>query len=346
VEFPLIGTSVPFVRAVSKIEIVAASEGSVLISGETGTGKELVARSIHAQSRRSSGTMVAVNCGALPDTLFESEIFGFERGAFTGANARKTGLIAEAARGTLFLDEIDSLTPRAQVSLLRVLQDQRYRPLGATRECQADIRLIAASNVQLDKLIQEGRFRADLYYRVAVFTLCIPPLRERQEDIPLLIEYFISKFAPADKVPQLSESARRALLAYHWPGNVRELENVMQRAVWMASDKLITADSLGLGGDDDAREPELQPGIVPDAQEMMLNGEEVAPNGEAASFRMEKQRVIQNFEREYLTRLMTLYDGNVSRAARSAKKERRDLGKLLKRYALDPKKFNKAQSRI
>ncbi len=317
----LIGNAPPFVRATAKIPMVARAEGTTLIMGETGTGKELIAWAIHRMGQRAKSPFVAVNCGAFVETLFESEIFGHERGAFTDANTKRSGLIAQASGGTLFMDEVDSLVPRAQVALLRVLQDRTYRTLGSTCEQQVNVRFIAATNTPLDGLIQEGKFRADLYYRLSVFTICLPPLRERKEDILDLAEHFIDKYCSTVVIrPRLSEAAMRVLLEYRWPGNVRELENTIQRAVFMAEGPLIEPESLGIPGQD---------GPISALSDAL----------EEQSYKAQKRRVIETFEREYLTRLMIAHAGNVSQAARAAGKERRDLGKLLKRHRLNPKLF-------
>jgi two-component system, NtrC family, response regulator GlrR len=300
---------------------LASAEGTVLISGETGTGKELVARAIHGMSRRAASPFVAVNCGSLMDTLFESELFGHERGAFTDAHARRPGLIAQAAGGTLFLDEADTLTSRGQVALLRALQDRSFRPLGSTSEQRVDLRFLAATNARLDRMVEGGAFRADLYYRLCVFSVTLPALRDRREDILPLAYHFLRKHASSPgPVADLSADAVEALLAWDWPGNVRELESAMVRAMSVARDGVIAAGDLGL------------PGLAGGAGTAQVTG---APR----TFKIQKRRILEVFERQYLVRLMTEHRGNVSRAARAAGKERRDLGKLLKRHGLDPRQF-------
>jgi DNA-binding NtrC family response regulator len=318
----LIGTAPAFREVLARLPTVAQAEAPVLITGETGTGKELVARAVHALSARAERPFVAVNCGALMDTLLESELFGHERGAFTDAHARRPGLISEAARGTLFLDELDTLTPRAQVALLRFLQDQRYRALGSTVEQRADVRFVAATNAQLEGLVRAGAFRADLYYRVSVFAVNLPPLRERREDIVPLAEHLIAKYEGRSG-PVLTAEAEAALLACEWPGNVRELESAIVRALPVAQGGRIEPRDLGL------------PGWPRGVSAAMA----IEPAERTGSYKAQKRRMLEAFERQYLTQLMIEQGGNVSRAARAAGKERRDLGKLLKRYGFAPGQF-------
>jgi two-component system response regulator PilR (NtrC family) len=215
------------------IETIAKTNSTVLITGESGTGKDLVARAVHYNSLRREHPFVALNCGGVPETLLESELFGHMRGAFTGADSNKKGLIEVAEKGTIFLDEIGEMNQSMQVKLLRVLQDRRFRRLGGTEETQADIRVIAATNQDLQKMVADGRFREDLYYRINVIQVHLPPLRDRREDVPMLAEHFLAKYAQGvDKpVKGISHEAQSLLAVYPWPGNVRELENVMERAV-------------------------------------------------------------------------------------------------------------------
>jgi two-component system response regulator PilR (NtrC family) len=218
----------------------------VLITGESGTGKDLVARAIHVHSLRRDAPFVAVNCGGLPETLLESELFGHMRGAFTGADTTRKGLMETAEHGTIFLDEIGEMNATMQVKLLRVLQDKRFRRLGGNDEIQADIRVIAATNQDMTDAVAGGRFREDLYYRINVIPLHLPPLRERREDVPLLAEHFLAKYAEAmgKQVARIVPDATALLEAYAWPGNVRELENAMERAVALAGGDEVTAASL------------------------------------------------------------------------------------------------------
>nr|WP_320113974.1 sigma 54-interacting transcriptional regulator [uncultured Desulfuromonas sp.] len=214
------------------ITAVAASSSTVLIQGETGTGKELVARAIHSISDRAAQPFIAVNCGALPDTLLESELFGHKKGAFTGAVADKPGRFAAAGRGTLFLDEIGEISPALQVRLLRVLQEHQFEPLGSTRSEPCHARILAATNRNLEHMVEEGEFRRDLFYRIQVVQIDLPPLRQRMEDLPLLVDHFIQRFNQLQhkNITSVTPAALSALMAHHWPGNVRELENVVERA--------------------------------------------------------------------------------------------------------------------
>ena len=215
----LVGNSPTFVQAIIQVPIIAKTEAAVLICGETGTGKELVARAIHYLSQRAEAAFVAVNCGALPESLLEDELFGHERGAFTDAHARREGLIMQVERGTLFLDEVDALSSKAQVELLRVLQEKKLRPIGSTAERNCDVRVVAATNVSLEQLVKSKAFRVDLYYRICVFTIRLPALAERKDDIPAMVEHFLAKHTPPDRGPlSVSPTAYSALLSWEWPG--------------------------------------------------------------------------------------------------------------------------------
>ncbi len=228
------------------IRRVARSTSTVVIRGESGSGKELVARAIHDLSQRRDRPFLSVNCAALPETLMEAELFGYERGAFTGAVTTKEGRIELAHRGTLFLDEIGTLSPALQSKLLRVLEERTLTRLGGRRTIKVDFRLLTATNEDLEELVRKGRFREDLYYRIHVVPLLVPPLRERVEDIPLLIDYFIKVYCASNHIPakRIDDDAMQALKRYPWPGNVRELENVVQRMVLMTDDPLITLKSV------------------------------------------------------------------------------------------------------
>ena len=232
----IIGASPAFRRMMTLVDQVAGSSATVLVQGESGAGKELVASAIHERSRRRAGPFIAVNCAALPETLLESELFGYERGAFTGAAGRKEGRFELADGGTLFLDEVADLSPVTQPKILRVLQEGEFDRLGGTRSIKIDVRLVAASNQDLAQLVKERRFREDLFYRLNVITVHVPPLRERREDIPLLAQHFLRVYAAKNnrRLDGLSDDALRRLEAYAWPGNVRELENVIERGVVLA----------------------------------------------------------------------------------------------------------------
>jgi DNA-binding NtrC family response regulator len=319
----LVGGAPVFLQAISQLPAVSKSEAAVMIRGETGTGKELVARAIHYMSGRAAYPFVALNCGSLTDTLLEDELFGHERGAFTGAHARRDGLIAQAKNGTLFLDEVDALSLKAQIDLLRVLQDKRFRAIGSAVERQADVRILAASNASLEQAIRNSTFRTDLYYRLCIFTVSLPPLRERKEDVLLLAAHFLEKHALDDKPGlRLSPAACAALVAWSWPGNVRELENAVLRAIHLCQTDSIEIPDLGLHANHD-QSPHTG----------------ANPAGGEHSFSAAKRRAIALFEREYLTRLMAEQEGNISQAARAAGKDRSDLGKLLKKHRLDAKVF-------
>jgi two-component system response regulator PilR (NtrC family) len=242
----MIGRSDSMVAVFKLIETVAATTSTILVTGESGTGKELVARAIHFNSPRRERPFVALNCGALPETLLESELFGHMRGAFTGAATNKKGLIELAERGTVFLDEIAEMTPMVQVKLLRVLQERRFRRLGGLEEVEADIRIIAATNQDLGQMVSEGRFREDLFYRINVIPIHLPPLRERREDIALLADHFLARYREqmAKNISGISREAVRLLESYGWPGNIRELENVIERAVALETAPVILPDTL------------------------------------------------------------------------------------------------------
>lgn len=286
----------------------------VLIEGETGTGKELAARALHYQGPRRGKAFVPVNCGALPETLFENELFGHARGAFTDARTDQAGLIQLAEGGTLFLDEIDALPLKAQVSLLRFLQDQRYRPLGARREQVADVRVVAASNQPLTERVEVGAFRPDLLYRLRLLHLRLPSLRERPGDAALLAAHFADmasrKFGGQPR--PLSARSRDWFDRYDWPGNVRELEYLVYQAYL-----------VGNGDEIDVPPPES------------LAGEAGDPALEAGSYQCAKAHAIAEFEQRFLTRVMRSTGGNVSEAARQIGTERRYLGRLLKKHGIE-----------
>ncbi len=241
----ILGKSAKMQEIFSIVQRIARTMSTVLISGESGTGKELIARAIHYNSDRR-GKFVSINCGALPETLLESELFGHERGAFTGAIREKRGLFHEADRGTIFLDEIGETSTAMQIKLLRVLQDRIVRRVGSNVEAEVDVRVIAATNRDLSESIREGTFREDLFYRINVIPITLPPLRQRKEDIPLLVDHFIEKFSAKMGVPRprISSDAMRAIEKYHWPGNVRELENVIERMIALETADVLTTKSL------------------------------------------------------------------------------------------------------
>ena len=244
----MVGTSAALGRVLAQVEQVASTDAPVLLLGETGTGKDLVARALHERSRRRERPLVTVNCAALPATLVESELFGYEKGAFTGALQRTVGRFEVAHGGSLFLDEIGELPLEVQAKLLRVLQTGEFERLGSSKTVKGDVRLIAATNRDLEREVREGRFRADLYYRLSVFPITLPPLRDRREDVPLLVWHFVVRRQAAlgRDVKRVPERLMRAFTAYDWPGNVRELENVVERALIMTSGATLAADPVFL----------------------------------------------------------------------------------------------------
>lgn len=320
----IIGRSEAMVSVFRLIETIAPTSSTVLITGESGTGKELAARAIHAQSLRRDRPFVAVNCGALTETLLESELFGHMRGAFTGAATNKKGLVEVADRGTIFLDEVSEMSPVMQVKLLRVLQERRFRRVGGTEEVQADIRVVAATNRDLAALVAEGRFREDLYYRINVIPLHLPPLRERREDIRLLAEHFVARFAAqmGKPVTGISAAAVACLEAYPWPGNIRELENALERAVALEATPTILPESLP--------EPVREGGarvlsLVPRAEA----SRPVLPDG---GFDLERH--VRAIEREYIAEALRRANGVKVRAAEMLGMSFRSFRYYLKKYNL------------
>lgn len=310
----LIGESELFVEQVQKIPRIAACEANVLISGETGTGKELYARAIHYSSPRAGRPFMPVNCGAIPPDLVENELFGHERGAFTSAITLQTGLIEEANGGTLFLDEIDCLPPFAQVKLLRFLQEKEYRPLGSPRPRHADVRVIAASNANLEEAVGNGKVRRDLFYRLNIIALALLPLRERPEDILLLARHFLEKYArEMDKeIPQLEPKAMEMLLNHSWPGNVRELEHAIERATVLSQENVIRIEDLISG---------------------------LPALGVRQSLQQAKAKQIARFEKTYIQSLLRACCGNISKAARVAQKNRRAFWQLIQKHQIDVESF-------
>ncbi|MGM0670067.1 MAG: sigma-54-dependent transcriptional regulator, partial [Gemmatimonadota bacterium] len=301
---PIIGESPAMKRILEMIRTVAETDSTVVILGESGTGKEIVARTIHAQSKRRFAPIVAVNCGAIPETLLESELFGHEKGSFTGAQYRRKGKIELAHGGTLFLDEIGDITPKMQIDLLRVLESRTFTRLGGNKEIHSDFRLVCATNQNLEKLVKEGEFREDLYYRIKVFSLEIPPLRERADDILPLARHFVTKYArsmgKAEK--EISPAAAEVLEGYRWPGNVRELENAIERAM-----------VVGQGG-------EIRP------QDLPLRVEENGPSGETTS--------LEAMEKDHIHRVLREMDWNVTQSAKVLGIDRATLYNKMKKYGI------------
>jgi DNA-binding NtrC family response regulator len=326
----LIGASPVFRAMLVQLRRITASDAPVLIEGETGCGKELAARAIHYGGARHAGPFVPINCGALPDHLLEAELFGHERGAYTDAKSARRGLVAEANGGTLFLDEVDALSTKAQVALLRFLQDQRYRPLGSTRELTTDVRLVAATNRSLDEAAQQGHFRSDLMYRLKILHLELPNLASRHGDAVLLARHFAASFsAQYGLATKMFDDATLAWIDGHpWRGNVRELESWVHRAMLMADGPTISHHAAG--------------SVLARAAGIDVPSEAVGlPQGVATdNFNDAKAAAVRAFERDYVLRLLRQTQGNVTRAAQIAGKERRAFGKLLKKHGIDRAGFD------
>jgi DNA-binding NtrC family response regulator len=338
----LLGESAAFVRMLERIERFARCDATVLIDGETGTGKELAARAIHYRSGRGDGPFIPINCGSLPDALIGSELFGHSRGAFTDAREARQGLIAQAEGGTLFLDELETLSPRAQVALLRFLQDHEYRPLGAGRPHRANVRVIGATNADLAELARRAEFRQDLLYRLDVLTLDVPPLRERDDDAIILARHFLHTLSVRYQRPgaSLHPNALAALLAHDWPGNVRELENLIHRE-FLLTDHL-ELQLYALCRASSARQRSASPRRHNDALCVDALTPALATPAPPA-FREAKARAIADFEKEYVRNLLAQANGNVSLAARLAGKERSRFNRLVRKYQLEPREFKSAQ---
>jgi DNA-binding NtrC family response regulator len=323
----MIGESIEMQEVYRLIEQFAETEVDVLILGETGTGKELVARSIHAQSRRRQNRYMPIDCGAIPEGLLENELFGHERGAFTGAGSRSPGLLEIADKGTFFLDEIGDLSPVLQAKLLRTLQERRLRRVGGVEEIEVDIRVIAATSKDIDDEVAQKRFRPDLFYRINVGRIVVPALRKRPSDIPLLVEHFIACYAPemGKDIAEVTPDAMEVLSRYAWPGNVRQLQNVVKRAIAVSD-----AEVLGVSE-------------LPD--EIVVSGQS-KPDGDLGSrsthgfFACRNQHMI-DFERKFLTELLAATDGDITRAAQSAQLPRGTLYRILAKYDLKPRDYRR-----
>jgi DNA-binding NtrC family response regulator len=326
----LVGQSPAFRRALDLIGRVSACDETVLVCGETGTGKELAGRAIHYLGSRRDHPFVPVNCGGIPDTLLESELFGHERGAFTDARDRRQGLLAEARGGTLFLDEVEAMSARAQVVLLRFLQDQRFRPLGSSGMLTADVRIVAATNADLEQLVRRNQFRRDLLFRLSVLIVPLPPLRERAGDPTLLAQTFLDRFSETYHRPpkRLTAASIDWLGRHDWPGNVRELESLILREYLVGK-----GEDIDLAGAAPAHPSRLGDEVAADGADASNAG------GSPRPFRQAKASAVCEFERAYLTDLLRRTGGNLSLAARRAEKDRTTLKRLLRRHGIDPSAF-------
>ncbi|MFH1081024.1 MAG: sigma-54 dependent transcriptional regulator [Pseudomonadota bacterium] len=316
-EYELTGNSAPVIELKEMISLVAPTNAWILIMGENGTGKELVARSIHRQSRRVVKPFVEVNCAAIPEDLIESELFGHERGAFTGATMKKRGKFDLAHEGTIFLDEVADMSLKAQAKILRILQEKKFERVGGTKLIPTDVRVLAATNKDLEKEMEEGRFRQDLFYRLNVIPLRIAPLRERKEDIPLLVERFLTEFSikEGESAKTITQEAMALLTEHNWPGNVRELKNITERLFIMTSANVIAA------GDIPALFRESDQGLP----------------GKLESLSDSYKEAKWNFEKHYIEKKLREFDGNISRTAEAIGLERSNLHRKIRSYGLDVK---------
>jgi two-component system nitrogen regulation response regulator NtrX len=317
-EYELTGQSGPIQDLKEMIGIVAPTNAWILIMGENGTGKELVARSIHRQSRRAQRSFIEVNCAAIPEDLIESELFGHEKGAFTGATAMKRGKFDLANEGTIFLDEVADMSLKAQAKVLRILQEKKFERVGGNKLIPTDVRVLAATNKDLEREMEEGRFRQDLFYRLNVIPLRIPPLRDRKEDIPLLVDRFVKDSALKEGEPekQVTDEALAILMNYNWPGNVRELKNIIERLMIMTPARMISKCDL-----------------FPLFEEVKMDTPASVTELTDDTFRAAKQ----DFERQYIVRKLREFEGNISKTAEAIGLERSNLHKKIRSYGLEVK---------
>lgn len=334
----MVGSSNSLQKVFDVIYRLAKVDTSVLIRGESGTGKELVARALHFNSHRKSGPFVAVNCAAIPESLIESELFGHEKGAFTGADKRKIGKFQQAEGGTIFLDEIGDISAATQVKLLRVLQERAITMVGSNQEIKVDVRIVAATHKPLEKMVASEQFRSDLFFRLNVLPIVLPPLRERKEDIPALTNYLIKKFNKLHKrkIEGIEHGAMNALVQYSWPGNIRELENTMERAFIMESNAHIRLSSL----------PDQIQGIVP-LEEIgspaESQGRKGATDGRigliAEGAQLNFPALKEQFEREFILRALKTYHGKINQTAEATQMTKVTLLRKMEKFGIDPKEF-------
>ncbi|HTK81200.1 MAG TPA: sigma-54 dependent transcriptional regulator [Bacteroidota bacterium] len=305
----LVGKSRAFVAALDNILKVSNVHSPVLITGETGTGKELFARAVHYLSRRSGNAFIPLNCGALHEHLFENELFGHVKGAYTGAGDSREGVVNDARGGTLFLDEINTLSTLSQVKLLRFLEDKTYRKLGSSNVVEADIRIVSATNANLDDAVKADKFREDLLYRINALTIELPPLRDRNGDIPLLADHFLRQFCLENERPSIyvSDAALKKLSSWRWPGNVRELKNVVNKAAVMCNSNIIRDADICVGS---IRED----------------------NASGFTYKQAKDRTLERFEKEYVAKLLNMSAWNISQASKSAQMSRQSFYRLIKKH--------------
>ena len=327
----MIGRSVKMRELFARLGKLARTDTTVLVTGETGAGKELVAEALHDYSPRAKGAFVVLDCGSIPPNLIESELFGHERGAFTGATSSYAGAFERAHGGTVFLDEIGELPLAMQPKLLRVLERKEVRRVGGSKTLEVDIRVVAATNRDLGVEVNRGRFREDLYYRLAVARVHVPPLRDRKDDLPLLIEHILAN-TPGGEAAQIAQETIDLMTKHDWPGNVRELRNVIERAV-LLSETPETQDALRRTPAAAPR-PEPSVSVTPSQTATAADGMMTVPVDVTIPFKNAKQNVISEFERRYISRLLAQHDGNISAAARAAGIDRMSIHKMLHRLGL------------
>lgn len=342
----IIGRSPAIRKVYDLIQKLARVDTSVLIRGESGTGKELVAQALHYNSARRQGPFVAVNCGAIPENLIESELFGYEKGTFTGADKKRLGKFQFANGGSIFLDEIGDVSPPMQVKLLRVLQERKITPVGSNQEIPVDVRIISATNRQLEKMMQEGKFRSDLYYRLNVMPIPLPPLRERHEDIEDLAKFMIEKFNKLHSrhIKKLSPEARDALIRYDWPGNIRELENVIEHAFIIEGSDEIHCDSLpphmvqGCSSASENQHP--APAAAPSEPEINFENElKSMANFAQDSESLKYPELKEQFEKEFIKRALKAFNGRINQTAEQTQMTKVTLLRKLEKYNINPKEF-------